>query len=519
MRADVVVILTGEAAASEDRTPHHLIDAFTCLSKGWKFRARLVMFVAIMCLCKLLAGCKVGPTYHSLPAPLAANYKEPPPANWKEAQPQDTALRGIWWEMFGDARLNAIMEQVNVSNQNIAAAEAQFRAARAAIRVAGAGLFPVVTFGANAATARISSARSVTQSGFSIGTGTFYQLPLDVSYEADVWGRVRRNIEANVATAQAAAADVESVRLSMQAELALDYFQLRGLDEERRLYEATIDAYQRALQLTMNRHHGGVASQLDVSQAQTQLETARAQAIDIGVMRAQFEHAIAVLMGRPPAEFAIAPEPYPFQVPVIPVGFPSELLERRPDVAGAERRIAAANAQIGVAKAALFPQLTFSLTAGLASSSLGTLLSWPSRFWSLGPALSQIVFDGGQRRATVQQIEAQYDVAAAQYRQDVLNAFQEVEDNLAALRILAEEAKQQDIAIQSAQRSLDLSLNRYRGGVASYLDVIAAQNALLDNQRAAVGVRTRQMQAAVLLIEALGGGWSTAQLPSSKDLR
>src|SRR5262249_38160 len=298
----------------------------------------------ISCVClALLSGCKVGPTYHPPTAPLTANFKEPPPAGWKEAEPQDTALRGNWWEMFGDPELNPLIEQLNVSNQNIALAGAEFRAARAAIRIAGADLFPQVTVGLTGTVSRIPSRGSISQQGFSVGTGTFYQLPVNVSYEADLWGRIRHNIEANVETTQASAGDLANVRLNMQAELANDYFQLRGLDAEQQLFETSIEAFEKALQLTRSRHRGGIASQLDVSQAQTQLETTRAQAIDVGVMRAQFEHAIAVLIGKPPAELTIARTTFSAQLPEVPVALPSELLERRPDVAAAERRAASAN--------------------------------------------------------------------------------------------------------------------------------------------------------------------------------
>jgi len=480
---------------------------------------RLFSFACVCLSIILLSGCAVGPGYKPPTAPIAANYKEPPPENWKEAQPQDTALRGKWWETFADHELNALVEQVNVSNQTVAASEAQFREARAAIRVAGADLFPSATVGADVTRTRIASTRPITTTGFNVGTNTFYQLPVDVSYEADVWGRVRRNIEANIETAQALGGDLESVRLSTQAELALDYFQLRGLDEERSLWETTIASFERALDVTKNQYEHGVVSQLDVAQAQTQLESARAQAIDTGVARAQFEHAIAVLIGKPPAEFGIDRKDFREDPPVIPVGFPSELLERRPDIASAERRVAAANAEIGVARAALFPQLTFSVTGGVETASLASLLSWPSRFWSLGPSLAQTAFDAGRRRALTQEAEAAYDSTAAEYRQAVLMAFQEVEDNLAALRILADEAQQQDRATETSQRSLDLALNRYRGGVTTYLDVITAQNALLANQRAAVGIRTRRMQAAVLLTKAVGGGWHRSELPSERDLR
>jgi NodT family efflux transporter outer membrane factor (OMF) lipoprotein len=480
-------------------------------------RSQTAPTIAFLLIALLLSGCKVGPNYRVPVAPATPNFKEPPPSNfkengeWKPADPQDTVVRESWWESFADPDLNALEDQVNVSNQNIATAEAQFRSARAAIRVARAPLFPTVTAGA-------SATKSQNSSGFiarpgSGGTGTFYQIPIDLTYEVDLWGRIRRTIEANVDTAQASGADVETIRLSMHSELALDYFQLRGLDEELRLFQASIMAYEEALQLTTNRYNQGIASALDVSEAQTQVDTTRGQAIDLGVMRAAFEHAIAVLIGKPPADLTIAPVDMTLQPPAIPAGLPSELLERRPDVAAAERRAAAANANIGVAKAAYYPRLTFSATAGLQSSAIGNLLSWPSRFWSLGPALAETVFDAGARRGVTQEAEANYDAAVAIYRQSVLTAFQDVEDNLAALRILSEESAQQDVAIASSQRTLDLSLNQYRGGITTYLNVIIAQNALLANQRAGVLIHTRRMQAAVLLIKALGGGWNTRALP------
>jgi NodT family efflux transporter outer membrane factor (OMF) lipoprotein len=466
------------------------------------------------CLCVtgalLLSSCKVGPSYHTPSAPIPASFKES--SEWKQAEPQDGRLRGDWWQTFGDPELSALEEQIDVSNQNVAAAEARFRAARAAIRVAGADLAPTLTVGLSSTTARISPNRNTSRPSFSAATGTFYQVPLDVSYEADAWGRVRRSIEANVDTKQATAADLETMRLSMHAEVATDYFQLRGLDEEQRIFQASIDAFQKGLELTTNRYKQGVVSGFDVAQAQTQLDTARAQATDLVVTRAQLEHAIAVLTGQSPAELTIGPGNLLTQPPPIPVGLPSGLLERRPDIAGAERRVAAANAQIGVEKAAFFPRFTFSFTGGLESSRLGNLLDWPSRFWSLGPSMAEIAFDAGKRRALTQQAEANYDAMVAAYRQQVLAAFQEVEDNLAALRILSDEAAQQELAVASSQRSVDIAVNRYRGGISTYLDVITAQNALLTNQREATTVLTRRMTASVLLIKALGGGWDVSQL-------
>ena len=472
--------------------------------------------VILLALFLVAAGCTVGPKYKLPASPATPNFKEPPPNNWKEAQPQDSELRGNWWEIFGDADLNGLEDQVNVSNQNIAAAEARFRSARAAIRIARSGLFPTVTVGANSTTQRVSPNRANSGALITTGPTTLYELPLDINYEVDLWGRVRRMIEANVDVVQATAADVETIRLSMHAELAQDYFQMRGLDDEEKLFQSTIVAYQQALQLTTNQYNQGFVSQVDVAQAQTQLDTARAQYTDLGVARAQFEHAIAVITGKPPAEVTIPPANLPAEPPVIPVALPSQLLERRPDVASAERQAAAANAQIGVAKTAYYPTLSLTFTGGVQSSSLSNLLSWPSRFWSVGPALAETLFDGGARRGLTQEAEANYDQSVAVYRQSVLSAFQDVEDNLAALRILSEEAEQQDVAIASAQHSVDLAFSRYRGGITTYLEVVTAQNALLVNQRTGVEIRTRRMTASVLLVKALGGGWNVRDLPQVK---
>jgi multidrug efflux pump len=478
-----------------------------------RLRARLrFRAVESLCLCvfalsslMLLNACKVGPKYRVPAAPIPPAFKET--AEWKQAAPQETNARGNWWEVFEDETLNMLEQQVNVSNQDIAAAEARFRAARAGVRVAKADLYPTVTVSPQTTTARIPTNRISSRTGLSSVNGTFYQLPIDVTYEVDAWGRIRNNIQANKATTQATAADIETVRLSSHAELAMDYFQLRGLDGEKKLFEETIKAFERALELTRNRYKQGVVSLLDVEQAQTQLDTARAEATDLDVQRAQLEHAIAVLMGKPPAEVTIPVETPAQQLPVIPAGLPSQLLERRPDIAAAERRVASANATIGVAEAAFFPKITLDANGGFESVVLNTLLTWPNRFWSIGPTISQIAFDAGRTKGLKQQAVANYDATVAAYRQLILTSFQDVEDNLAALRILSEEAAQQDVAIASSQRTLDLSLNRYRGGIALYLDVITAQNALLENQRTAVGIQTRRMTAAVLLIKALGGSW------------
>jgi len=466
---------------------------------------QIIRYIFLFAFFVSFASCSVGPKYRTPTAPVAPSFKEL--AGWKQAQPQDDVLREKWWELFGDPLLNALEGQVDISNQTLAATEAQFRAARAVIAVARAGLFPEINVGATVVTSRTNGA-----------TRSSYVLPLQLSYEADVWGRIRRTVEAQVANAQASAADIETARLSLHAELALDYFGLRGQDEQQQLFDATVAAFEQALELTTNRFNQGVASGVDVAQAQTQLDTARAEALDVRVSRAQFEHAIAVLTGRPPVDLTIASGGLTGEPPAIPVELPSALLERRPDIAAAERRVALANAQVGVATAALFPTITLNASTGIQSSAIGSLLSFPSWFWSIGPSLTQTLFDAGRRKAIKASTIAIYDSTVADYRQSILTAFQEVEDNLAALRILVDESAQQDVAVQSAQRSLALANVRYQGGVTSYLEVITAQNALLDNQRTAIEIRVRRMAASVLLIKALGGGWNASQLPSSKTL-
>lgn len=484
----------------------------------------------------LTSACTVGPKYSKPTTPAPPAFKEALPPEFKEAniwkpgEPRDDKLRGKWWEVYNDPQLNALEEQVNVSNLNIAQSEAQFRQARAAVRIARADLFPTVTAGASASRTHSTSNRgngvasATTGAGgtgaVSIGSGTRgdFQIPVDASYEFDAWGRVRNTIAANIDTAQASAADLETVRLSMHTELATDYFTLRGIDAQKDLLDRTIVAYQKALELTNDRHNQGIASGVDVEQARTQLETTRAQAADLGVQRAQMEHAIAVLTGKPPAELSIVGAPLKDQPPAIPVAVPSELLERRPDIASAERHVASANAQIGVAMAAFYPTISLSAAAGLESNSLTTLVQWPSRFWSIGGSLLQTVFDAGKRRAVTDQARAAHDATVAAYRLSVITAFQDVEDNLAALRVLSDEAKIQDIAVKSAERSLELANYRYKGGITTYLEVITAQSVALSNERTAVDLLSRRMMASVALIKALGGGWENSTLPSAVDL-
>ena len=460
-------------------------------------------------------GCAVGPKYHPPVVQAPPAYKEV--GDWKPAQPNDENLGGEWWKIFQDPQLDALEAQVNVSNQNLKAAEAQFRQARAALRYNRADYFPTVTAGLSGTRTRVSANRPPPNSIFNGITENDFTLPVDVSYQADVWGRVRKNVESYREQAQASAADLATVNLSMHADLAIDYFQARSLDAQEQLLNSTVQQYEQALELNQNRFDGGIASEVDVEQAKTQLQTTRAAAIDVGVLRAQYEHAVAILIGKPPAEFSLPPLPLAAPPPRIPVSVPSELLERRPDIAAAERRVASANAQIGVAKSAYYPVISLGASGGFESASITTLLQGPSGLWSVGLSALGTIFDGGRRHALTDQARAAYDAQVAAYRENVLTGFQQVEDNLAAARILENEAKVQDEAVAAAERSLDLSVTRYKGGVTSYLEVITAQSAALSNQVTAVNILGRRMASTVLLIQALGGGWDRSSLPARPE--
>ena len=464
----------------------------------------------------LLNGCMVGPKYSKPAVPMAPvdSYKELD--GWKTAQPSDQTLRGKWWEGFGDPQLNSLEEQVTVSNQNLKLAQARFDEARATVRINRAAQYPTVSVGASITALRDSQHRPYFPATHNTGD---FVLPIDLSYEVDVWGRVRRTVAAAREEAQATAGDLETVSLSLHAELALDYFELRSADAQKQLLDDTVKAYTDALQLTLNRFEGGAAPKSDVAQAQTQLDAARVQQTDITVQRAQFEHAIAVLIGKPPAQFTLAATRPEFQPPDIAVGLPSQLLERRPDIAAAERRVAEANEQIGIARAAFFPTIFLNGSAGFEGDSITDWFGWPSRFWAVGPSMVQTLFDAGRRRATSQAALSNYDATVAGYRQTSLSAFQEVEDNLAALRILNQEAQQQEEATASAQESLQIFTNRYVGGADPYLQVITAQTTALQNERNDVDILRRRMDASVLLIKALGGGWDSSQLPKISQLR
>lgn len=466
-------------------------------------------------LVAFLTGCSVGPKYQRPNVQAPAAYKEPPPdafKEWKAANPSDAQIRGDWWTLFGDSDLNALEQQVDVSNQNLKSAEARFAQARALIQVPQSQQYPTVSAGAQITANRDSSTYAIATPKTSSNFGNF-GLPVDVSYEVDAWGRVRHSIDAARTEAQATAADMETLRLSYHAELAYLYFELRSADAEQKLLDDTVAAYRRALDLTQNRFDGGVAAGAEVAQAKTQLEATRTQDADIAVRRAQFEHAIAVLTGKSPAAFSLAPKPLTEEPPAIPVGLPSQLLERRPDIAASERRVAEANARVGIAHAAFFPQILLGAALGLEGQSIANWLNWPSRFWAVGPSVLQTVFDGGRRRAAQQSAEFDYDATVAAYRETALDAFQQVEDNLAALRVLEKETSTQKAAVTAAEQSLELSTNRYTGGLVTYLEVVTAQGTALANERTAVDILRRRMDASVLLIKALGGGWDSGKLP------
>jgi NodT family efflux transporter outer membrane factor (OMF) lipoprotein len=463
---------------------------------------------ALLLILALAAGCNFAPTY-SLPSVATPTaYKET--NDWKTAQPRDALLKGRWWEIFNDPQLNALEDQVVVSNQNIAAALENFLAARAVAKQARSAFFPTVT--ADPSAARTSPSSNVP--GGSSATYSAYSLPLDASWEPDLWGSIRNTVRASTYAAQVSAAQLENMRLTIQAELASDYYQLRGQDELIRLYDDTIKGYKDSVELTRTLLETGIDSDLDVAQADTLLETTLAQATALGIQRAQYEHAIALLLGQPASAFSLQPDPRAFLPPAVPVGLPAALLERRPDIAAAERTVAEANASIGVARAAYFPALSLTGGTGFQSSTLSKLLESSSFYWTLGAAASETIFDAGKRKAATEQAWANYRASVANYRQTVLTAFQQVEDNLSALRILDVETRQQEVAVRASQKNLDVALERYRQGINSYLNVITAQESLLSNQQTAVNIRQQQMVSSVQLVMALGGGWSASDLPA-----
>ena len=463
--------------------------------------------IAILPLC--VGACTVGPNYERPYAVVPTHYKEAD--GWKPAQPADALDRGPWWAVYRDPTLDGLERQIDISNQTLRASEAAYRQALAVVQEGKSGYLPTMTLGPQTQLTGTSSNPSKAQSQFSV------QASLD--WDLDVWGRIRRSVESDAANAQASTADLAVARLSAQATLAIDYFELRAADENKRLYDATIDAYRRSLQIARNQFAAGIVAKSDVATAETQLQQAQAQAIDLGVQRATLEHAIALLVGKPPADLTIAPAPLATDVPVAPAGVPSTLLQRRPDIAEAERRMAAANAEIGVAQAAFYPDVTLSAAIGAGTASLGNVFSAGAIAWSLGAALAETVFDGGLRQAQVASTRAAYDESIATYRQTVLTGFQQVEDQLAALRVLEQEAQAQDAAVQTAKEATQLVLNEYKAGTIAYTAVVTAQTAQLDGERSAVTVRQNRLTSSVALIEALGGGWTAQQLPDQRTVR
>jgi NodT family efflux transporter outer membrane factor (OMF) lipoprotein len=470
-----------------------------------------VFLSSVLVALALLNACNLAPSYQKPAVQTPAAFKET--NGWKQAQPRDAVLKGKWWESFNDPALNQLEERVAISNQNIAAALENFMAARAVVKQARSAYYPTLGVAPSVAKARQPNLNSSSST-----TYTTYDLPAEASWEPDLWGSVRNTVRAAAYTAQASAATLENMRLSAQAELAVDYFSLRGQDQMIRVFDDTVRAYEESVSLTKTLYETGIDSQLDEAQAEALLETVKAQAEALAIQRAQYEHAIALLLGQPASAFSLPAATNVTVLPPVPVGLPSALLERRPDIAAAERAVAVANAQIGVARAAYYPTLSLTGSAGYESTSLSSLISPPSFFWSVGSSLSETILDFGRRKGANEQALANYRSTVAGYRQTVLTAFQQVEDNLAALRILSVETAQQDRAVQASQKSLDLSTDRYRLGVASYLNVITAQETLLGNQQTAVNIRTQQYTSSVQLILALGGGWSSADLPSTRKL-
>jgi NodT family efflux transporter outer membrane factor (OMF) lipoprotein len=477
--------------------------------------------VASLAVASLLAGCTVGPNYQRPSAPVPPAYKEnggttatvpPPNSNWKQAQPADEALRGKWWELYGDTQLNGLEDKVAVSNQTLKAAAEQYLTAREQVQVSRAAYYPTLSVTPQISQERVSQNRPLALSGTRT-TNTDTVIAGQASWEPDFWGSVRRTVEESRSNAQASAANLANVELSIRAELALDYFELRGLDTDQQLLNDTVKAYQQSYDLTVSRFKGGIATDSDVALAETQLQSTISQSIDIGVARAQFEHAIATLIGVPASSFSIAADPLNLALPQLPTGVPSALLERRPDISSAERLTQAANAQIGIAVAAFYPTITLFGGGGFESTRAGNLFQGPSALWSLGGSAAELLFDAGRRHALTEQARHNYEAQTANYRESVLNAFQEVEDQLSSLRIYQQEAVSQQAAVLAARRSTQISTNRYKGGTTNYLEVLTAQTVQLSNERTAADLTTRQFASSVQLIRALGGGWDTSQLP------
>lgn len=474
--------------------------------------------LSLVLLVSFATGCSLSPKYRLPAMPIAPAYKEAITTDyWKPAEPRDNAVRGKWWEMYGDSQLNELEDQIDVGNQSIVAAAANYAAARALVRQIRAQYFPSATASPSITNARLAALPYAQAASGT--TYTEYDFPISASWEPDLWGRIRNSVRANVYAAQTSAADLENVRLLEHANLAADYFQLRGVEQQKRILDATVGAWDKYLDLTRALCKSGLGQDEALAAAESELKATQAQDTNLDIARAQYEHAIADLLGKSPSLFTLSPSARRATLPEIPTGIPAELLERRPDIAAAERTVAQMNAQIGIAKAAFFPNIQLGGTAGIESLSVGDWFTWPSRFWSAGPSAVETIFDAGARRAAVERSRALHGAAVANYRQTVLNAFQQVEDNLAALRILAENLKQEEAAMQSATRFLNQATARNTAGLDPFLNVLTAQVSLLAYQQTYVTFQTQQMIASVQLIEALGGGWNRAQIPSSREVQ
>ena len=481
--------------------------------------------ILMLALCGLLAGCLPGPKYHkpSAPVPAAPAYKEST-ANfqdtqgWKVAQPQDAMLRGKWWEIFNDPELNALEDQMDINNQNIKVYFENLLAARAIIREERSQYWPTVTTGPSWTRSKTSGNLTNSSQANTGHESQTWSLPLDVSWTPDFFGKIRNEVRESQYAAQVSAADLENERLIEQASLAEYFFEIRGQDELQRVLNETVDADQKALDLNQTLYDTGVGDYISVVEARTTLKTAQSEALNVGVARAQYQHAIATLLGKPATDFSIPVKPMLVNPPPVPIGVPSQLLERRPDIAGAERTLAEANATIGIGYGAFFPSVTLSATGGFQASQIEHWFDWPSRFWSIGPQLSQTLFNGGLYRAALQQYTATYNADVATYRQTVLTAFQQVEDYLAATRILSQQILKQQEAVDSAQEQLTLEMGRYQSGIDPYLDVTIAQTTLLSNQQSLTTLHVEESTAAIELIQALGGGWDVSQLPTPAQL-
>jgi len=473
---------------------------------------KFTIFIRTALLISLLSACTVGENYVRPKLNTPLSFKEQ--QDWKGAEPRDDIPRTKWWEMYGDIELNSLVSQIEVTNQNIMAIEAQYRQARAVTNEAEAAYYPTVTVGLTT-TRSLPASNTNNALNYTPNYNTAYRTSVNASWIPDIWGSIKRNVEAGNNAMQASAGDIGAAKLSAQAQLAQDYFSLRISDVRAQLLNSTVSAYEKTLQISVNQYAAGIAQRSDILFAESQLKSTKALAVDVGVKRAQLEHAIAILIGKSPSEFSIKPlsGPYVPTLPAIPLGIPSQLLERRPDIAAAERRVAQANANVGVAEAAFYPSLTISSTLGSQSTSFSKWLTYPSRFWSLGPAaITQPLFNGGLLKAQKAQAIGVYDEKVANYRQSILTAFQEVEDNLAALRILEQESQLENEATAAAKKSLEITMNQYQAGTVNYLNVVISQANALNNEITALGIQNNRLVASVVLITSLGGDWNSTEL-------